>query len=286
MLKERVILSQIDEPYPLGAYEADRAEFWHLRDIIARFDFESEHWVSGTTAIAYANAIENLGVSSREKLYDDILEDVQNRVNSARSLIAFVIFEQHPRIVSRAVKDYLVNRQCDIADEFAGVQEIVGILAHGEAANKGAILAGLIGVCDRRINAVARIARRLLTPSEIKSFSRVHTGQLNAAKIEFCLEWLVELSQEESRQGAADIATALMLMVVHDENGVVEDIREVDYVGFKSTKFSETKSFESYYAEVLPILRYLGNCEGLKCKVAKVIDMWDDHKAKATSLRG
>lgn len=286
MLNQNVITGDFGaKTYAPAAYEPADADVWALRETVARFDFENESWAQGATARAYRSGMRNLAVSVREQLYDEVLEGVERRESSARALVAFIIFEQHPRIVSRAVRDYVVHRQCDISDEFAGVQEVVGILADPETANKGAVLAGLVSVCDRRVNAVARIARRLLTPADVRNFSRVQSDTMNASTVEFCLEWLVELSQNYCRYSVADLACALMLMVVHDEHGVVEDLREVKYVGFKNTKFSETKKFESYYAEVLPILEYLKKCPGLEFQISKVIDLWASHREKARALR-
>lgn len=286
MLNQNIIAGQFGtENFAPAAFEADHADIWMLRDAIVRFDFETESFSSGVTARCYRQAISEMPVGTREELYEEVLESVERRETAAKALVPFIVFELHPRIVARAVRDYLANRQCDISDEFAGVQEVVGIMAHDDTANKGAILAGLVSICDRRINAVARIARRLLSTSDVRDFSRVQSGVINASTVEFCLEWLVELSQNYCRYSVADLACALMLMVVHDEHGVVEDAREVNYVGFKKTTFRESKNFESYYAEILPILGYLKKCEGLEFQIAKVIDLWDAHQQKARALR-
>ena len=256
-----------------------------LRYRITHFDLDNEDWGSGTTARLYKCYSVTLPLQDREQLYLQILEDVVKGKVGTTSLLAFAIFEPHMKIACKAVRDYLAYRTCNIEDEFAGVHEVVGILANIETANKGAVLAGLVSVGDRRINAVARAARHLLSADDVKSFSRVQNGQMRTSSVEFCLDWLTELNQHYCKDAVCNIASALMLMVVHDEQGVVEDLSEINYIGFKTTKVLQTQTFESYYSEILPILNYLKNCDRFESAISMVIELWDGHKAKARLLR-
>jgi hypothetical protein len=74
-------------------------------------------------------------------------------------------------------------------------------------------------------------------------------------------------------------------MIVHDERGIIEDLSEIEYVKFRKSKILQTKTFESYYSEIRPILNYLQNCEGFESIIGKVIEMWDGHQAKARLLQ-
>lgn len=258
-----------------------------LTALITDFDFQLDDLIDGATATAYRHLLETSGVIAREELYEYLLSGIAARCIDAKSLLAFVIFEPHRRLAARAVQDFLACRQCDVIDEFAGVREVMRALAEPGTANRGAVLAGLVLVCDRRINAIARTARSLLSPSDIRDFSRVQLTTIQRCNVEFCLDWLVELTQNYARGPVEDLACALMLMVVHDEHGVVEDESEIDYlVGFNSTRVRQFASFESYYEEVLPILHYLRSFESFEAPVSSVIDCWEGHREAARQLRG
>ena len=71
----------------------------------------------------------------------------------------------------------------------------------------------------------------------------------------------------------------------HDERGEIEDISEIDYVGFKKTKILQIKTFESYYDEIRPIFNYLQQCDCFEAIIGKVIEIWEAHRAKAHVLR-
>ncbi|MFT4713885.1 MAG: hypothetical protein ACI8W1_002379 [Candidatus Azotimanducaceae bacterium] len=214
-----------------------------------------------------------------------VLDDVIRGVTSSASLMPFIIFESHMKLSSRAVGDFLANRNCNFDDEFEGVHQIIGVLANVHTVNKGAVLAGLVGVGDRRINAVARAARHLLTSDDVRSFSRFHIDKVRSSSVEFCLDWLIELKYGRDKAAVSNLGCALMLMVFYDDQGLVEDLSEINYIGFKNTKVLQTKTFESYFCEILPILKYLKKCEGFETVIEMVICSWIDHENRAKEFR-
>ncbi len=253
--------------------------------LVSHFDLDSEDWGTGSTAVGYRGLLESMSVKERQRLYELVLDDVIKGSAATTSLLAFAVFEPHLKIVCNAVRDYVTHRSCNIEDEFAGVHEVVGVLANPHTVNKGAVLAGLVSIGDRRINAVARTARHLLSPSDIQSFSRVQETVMRTSTVEFCLDWLLELNQHYCREAVTNVACALLLMVVHDEQGIVEDLSEINYVGFKTTEVLQTQDFESYYSEISPILNYLKKCEKFRSVMMMVIDAWDGHRLAAAQLR-
>ena len=268
-----------------AAAEAQKENTTSLHKEIARFDFTKKEWSAGEIALLYKQHLAEADVPDRENLYVEILDAVIQGVVSSASLLPFVIFEPDRKLVSQAVCDFLTHRNCHLDDEFAGVHEVVEILVSNHAVNKGAILAGLVAVGDRRVNAVARAARHLLTAEDIRSFSRYHINRIRSSSVEFCLDWLIELNQGTDRLVIADLGCALMLMVFHDEQGLVEDLSEINYVGFKNTKVLQTKTFERYFSEIMPTLEYLKSCEGFETVIQAVIDAWQGHESKAAKLR-
>ena len=268
-----------------GENWAEEQELHTLYNKISRFDFSNESCDKGRTASLYKSHLALTDVADREELYERVLADVVRGTSSSASLLAFVIFEPHMKLVPRAVGDFLANRNCTLDDEFEGVHQVIDVLANEHTVNKGAVLAGLVAVGDRRINAVARAARSLLTDDDIRSFSRFQINKLRSSSVEFCLDWLIELNQGHSKTAVSDLGCALMLMVFHDEQGFVEDLSEINYIGSKNIKILQTKTFESYFCEILPILKYLKKCEGFETVIEMVINAWVDHEAKAKELR-
>jgi len=257
-----------------------------LRSFIHKFDFRAEEWSTCETVQAYRELVQRLSTTSRESIYDEVLTNVKLRRINARSLFCFVVFEPHPRLVAKAVQDYLIYRQFDLADEFAGVREVVRALVNGHAVNRGAVLAGLVLIGDRRVNAIARSLRDSLSAADVRDFSRVQLTSIQGRAVEFCLDWLVELTKEFKRSAVEDLACGLNLMAIYDESGLVVGETENDsLVGLASTRDCTLEKFEDYYAEVTPILKYLQQFEGFESPVASIIECWDSHKEEARRLR-
>ena len=244
-----------------------------------------EDWKNGITQAMYNNFLSTLTVKDREAMYQDVLKAVLSDSLGIKCLLVFAVFDPHRKLVCAAVNDYLANQEPDIDDEYAGVHDLIEILAESGTANRGAILAALVSVGDSRINAIARASRHLLSSYDMRNFSVVNMPEIRSSSVEFCLDWLVELNQSEHKEYAKDIARALMLMVFHDERGVIEDISEIEYVKFRKSKILQTRTFESYYSEIRPILNYLQKCDGFESIIGKVIEMWDGHRVKARLLR-
>ena len=256
-----------------------------LLGLIQNFDFRAEDWLEGETALAYSQALEYLPFTSREAIYDEVLASVKAHRIEAKALFCFIIFEPHRRLVAQAVQDYLVYRQCDLVDEFAGVEEVISAVVDGNTANRGAVLAGLVLMGDRRINALARSARRSLSLADIRDFSRVQLTAIQGNTVEFYVDWLIELTREFRRSAVEDLTCGLMLMALHDEKGMVTRETEVDHlVGFDSPR-ARLDIFERYYAEIAPILTYLQQFEGFDTPIASTIDCWESHKNEAQRLR-
>lgn len=247
--------------------------------------FQLEDWQNGITQTRYNDFISTLTVKDRESLYQDVLREVLSGPLDVKCLLVFAGFDPHRKLVCAAVKDYLANRKPDIEHEYAAVNDLIDVLADNSTANRGAILAGLVSVGDPRINSIARASRHLLSSDDIRSFSAVHMLEIRSSSVEFCLDWLIELNHRKQKEYANDIASALMLMVVHDERGVIEDLSEIEYVKFRKSKILQTKTFESYYCEIRPVLDYLHKCDGFESLIGKVIEMWDGHQVQARLLR-
>lgn len=285
MMDHQAVQARISRPRECfdGVESADTGSLLRL---ISGFDFTSEDWEKGPTAAAYRQSLETLPVTSREALYEEVLSEIDAHRVQPRSLFAFIILEPHPRLAAKAVRDFLGRRQCELAEEFAGVSELIAVITSPAVANRGAALAGLVLVGDRRINAIARAARGFLSPSDIRNFSRVQTTTIQCCTVEFCLDWLIELTQKYVRSAVDDLACALTLMAAHDEQGLVEDESESDYlVKFNATRVRRFETFENYFEEIMPVLTYLRGFEGFESAVSSVVAAWEAHRDEARQLR-
>jgi hypothetical protein len=247
--------------------------------------FQRQEWEDGISRAKYSGFLSTLSVIEREELYDDVLDHALSGDLSAKCLLVFISFDPHPRLVCKATRNFLQCRISETEDELAGVDELVNVIADNDTTNRGAVLAGLVSFGDRRINAVARAARRPFSGSDVKNFSRVSLPELRSSSVEFCLDWLIELSQNYCKDHVYDIALVLMLIVDQDKHGIVEDLSETEFQQSVKTRTFQVKTFERYYSEIRPILAYLQKCDGFESIIGQVIEVWDRHRAETHVLR-
>jgi hypothetical protein len=136
--------------------------------------FRLEDWKGGITQDKYNDFVSTLSVMDRESLYQDVLKAILSGLLGAKCLLVFAGFDPHRKLVTASVKEYLASQNPDIDDEYGCVHDLIEILAESRTANRGAILAGLVSVGDRKINALARASRHLLSSYDIRNLSAVH----------------------------------------------------------------------------------------------------------------
>lgn len=246
---------------------------------IEHFDFERESLHDGRTATTYARFLSQCSLQDRETVYNSVADRVARGEVQPTALLAFAAFERYRLLVSRAARDYLRYRPYEVRDEYAGLDEILSIIQHDATRNRGALLAGLISIGDSRVNAVARTVRSRLTSSDIRDFSRVQYSRMLAPTIEFCLDWIAEITTTQDAQVVSDLACALMLMAVHDENGVVDLPANDMEIGFW-TRTRKSLPFGTYYDRVKPLMKRLSAVAGCREPMASLIEVWDQHRHK------
>lgn len=257
------------------------SERWMAQTAIEQFDFQGESLHDGPTAVTYRRFVKACCVQDREAVYNAVVERIAHGDVKPSSLLAFAAFERYRLLVSRAARDYLRYRPYEIRDEFAGVDEILSIIVHEATKNRGALLAGLVSVGDRRVNAVARTVRSRLNKADIRDFSRVQHPRMLGLTVEFCLDWIAELRDTRDYQVVSDLACALMLMAVHDEHGVVELPANDEEIGFW-TRARTSLPFSTYYDSVKPLMMQLGTLAGFHNPMTNLMEIWDQHRHKIT----
>jgi hypothetical protein len=214
-------------------------------------------------------------LATRQQRYREVLSEVKSNRMSVDSLIAFIKDEPHPALITVAVRDYLRLHPCEVGEEMAPVSRLCGFLKDPSTLNRGAVLAGLVLLGDRRVNTVLRTFRRDFNPAEIRSFSRVHGVAIKAETVIFYLDWLTELAGHDTPHCViADLCCGLMLMIVHDEYRLVEELE--DSVGFSG---SETRRvpFAAFLTKTMPLFHSLvDRLPG--SQMQQVMRLWNRHR--------
>ena len=221
----------------------------------------------------------------RKHFYRLLVTEISENRASPDLLLNFVRFEPNLKLVQQATRDYLTQKQCSALEEFDGVKQIVELFEQNQLSNTGAVLAGLLSMNDRRINAVIRTLRTRLSLADIREFSRIHPPELHAASIEFYLDWSLELQQKKESQRFNLVCSALKLMVLHDEYGSVFDYSEHACIGFKNSNPAFATRFEDYLSRIRPMLSALGKMATCRDIATSMVKAWEGHCAIAPALR-
>lgn len=235
----------------------------------------------------YTELVASVSWRKRVQLYRTILDQVRDHRWGQNVLLTFIYYEPHHRLVARAVKDYLEISFLMSLDPLQVVSKLMRVVSKKIAVNSGAVLAGVVQIGDRRFNGIARIARRTLDKSEIRDFSRTHFSSICAPAVEFCIDWMAELMHADDDASYNYVATSMMLVVFHDQTGVVRD-----YAGESGAYMTPGveiqpvyQNFEDYFREVSPVFEGIRASDGDSPMVNKLINMWKDHCEDAHELR-
>lgn len=252
---------------------------------LSKFDF-----TAGTSGYQRAYGTSDLFASDtssvdRRRVYNLLLADVKNHLLPARVLLAYVLFEPNIKLARNATHDYVRYRGCYIPGEFQAVADIVQLVRQGQVENRGAVLAGLVSLKDRRVNAIVRMLRRELSPSDIRDFGRAQEGELCRASVEFCMDWLSELVAAREQESINVICSVLVLMVFHEEQGLVKDYRDGQRVGFSQLPGYRSEKFEAYFERLEPVLERLRDASVQQSTINAVIESWRDHCVSSRRLR-
>ncbi len=204
-------------------------------------------------------------------------------VNSGRahadSLLPFIRFEENAQLAIKAVQNYMTRHPCHLDDEMRPLLTVHEILLDPSTRNRGAVLAGLVRMGDRRINAVTRSLLPQFSPNDIRNFTRVHATTIKAEAVYFYHDWL----RMSSASGApacviADLCCGLMLMVVYDEYRLVEESLD-DPVGFRLDQRKDCRiPYATFLTRVMPRFKSLAELKGCEYHMKQVITLWERHR--------
>lgn len=221
----------------------------------------------------------------RRQYYNLLRKKLEANGISTAWLTHYIKWEPNYKLVQSAVRDFVRYSGCNALDEFKGVRQILALHASGELENPGAVLAGLLSIGDRRINAILRLSRSSLSVQDVHEFTRIHEPSLNAATVEYYIDWLTELDRMADKRRFQLVCSALHLAVLHDENGWVHDRDEAQQIGFRDV-FSPLKiAFEDYLPAVEKALSCIRGPKGCEEAVRATLLAWQLHAEVARELR-
>jgi hypothetical protein len=221
----------------------------------------------------------------RKQLYEQLYAMLQQNSVSASWLQHFIRWEPNFRLVQRATRDYVYHRSCNVLEEFRGVQEIITLYEQQMLTSPGAVLAGLLSIGDRRINAVVRVFRVDLSLPDVREFTRIHEPQLSAPTIEFYLNWMHELTAKKDAKKFDLVCSKLHQMVLHDESGQVSDADETSRVGFRGPFKTLLVPFEDYLLRVEGVLLSSHSHAEFSKVYQPMLNAWRSHAQRASELR-
>jgi hypothetical protein len=234
---------------------------------------------------AFRDFLQTSNIRQRKQLYQWVICKIKRNQVSAKHLLKFVRWEPNLKLVQRTTRDYLTLRNCAVLDEFEGVREIVELLENNQLEKPGAVVAGMLSIGDRRINAVVRMLRTRLSVTDIRELSRIHPPQLHGPSIEFYIDWLFELQMREDSQRFNWVCAALNLMVLHDEYGCVSEQADDSQIGLRQSKPLALISFEDYLPRLESSFKSLGSLGECHSATQAMITAWKDHAQIAQELR-
>ena len=223
----------------------------------------------------YQDWAQTVKLSDRQTLVNKIANKIALGELVPRTLLVVIAGESHGAIIQLACSTYLKSVPCDVSDEFGAARDIMELVQENRAQNRGAVLAALVGLGDRRIHGCMRVLRRSLNTDEVRQFSRCVPPLMKANHIEFCLEWLIQAYHEKApRSMITSLTCSLMLVVVKDDSGIVEDADAG--VGFTVPGDVVSISRSALASDIVRRLHALKEGRDVDYEIDKVIHMWEN----------
>ena len=203
---------------------------------------------------------------------------------SIKEALRYVEGEPNFQLARQASHDLVRYSPCDALDEFHIVLLLIERYRQNRLANAGAVLAGLLDLGERRINAVLRSSRKTMTRKEMHEFTRIHGSEIQASTVEFYLEWLLELTPGRDRERLRLVASSLMLMLLNDTTGWVVDQHDTVQVGARGAFSPVRRRFEDYLPTVEKVLSKILEKRD-EPEIVQALSAWRLHVEKARTLR-
>ena len=195
------------------------------------------------------------------------------------ALLVVIACEEHGSVVEQAVVEYLQHVPCHVDDELGAMRDVIELVQTAPVANRGAVVAALVGIGDRRINGVMRIVRRVLNVDEVRQFSRCVPALMKANHVEFCLDWLIQAYREGApRPVLTSLTCTLMLVAIKDDLGIVEEEASPG-VGFSVRGELVLRSREGFSRELVSRLSRLKDGRDVDYEIDKVIHLWQNDES-------
>ena len=227
------------------------------------FGLSEDHALLEPLQGLYRQVTNRLDLDIRHSMYRNMTDKIEKNECNASALLPFVLVDDNAGLVSTAALDYPMFRRVTTEDPLAGVRDIIDSIEQGLVANRGAVIAGLLSLGDRRVCRLLWELKDALSPEEIDTVATVRSTFCMAGTVEFFIDWLEELEGgfEDARFGA--IASGLVMArrraqmeAVFDAERNFPDGRDVEPIELK-----ESWTIDEYAQHIAPRLRKLADEE-------------------------
>jgi len=215
-------------------------------------------------------------LSTREALYEQILEGVAARTLSVNALLPFLLEENSRELVSRSALDYLHLRPVEAGDELAGATEILRFVEHDHAQNGGALLGGLVLTGEKAVHDLVLNAYPIFNKKRwIDELARVTSGFTYSDTFELYLTWLEKLNADREDELFGSLAAGLVNTVrAHRTGEVITVKRTLGCSDDNSLEIIERVPIHRHFEQILPRLNSLRVNENPPGIMDQVIYLW------------
>ncbi|XOV86636.1 MAG: hypothetical protein ACFHX7_16905 [Pseudomonadota bacterium] len=192
-----------------------------------------------TIEIIYRAFMESVDDESRKLVFLCVVKEVESGGLGAEALLPFCQCETNHHLVNDAVRAFLQHKRGTLEQPMLATAILLDLLAERKFRNVGAAFAGMVCFGDRRVCAVLRTVRDRVAVADTRAFARAVSNPLFLPSIEFCIDWLVDLTDDRNFEKAVHVSSAIASMVVNDSTLLVHQRQS----HFGPYCFSQSQSF-------------------------------------------
>lgn len=250
---------ELEDVIPGEVPRSVRSLFFNLKRL-EEPEFGAE--IEDTLGIVYQAFMSEVDDKERQRIFLFVVQKIECGELPSAAMLPFITYETNHHLVKKAVEAYLQTRRGTLDDPVLAVREILDLMVSDLLANRGAAFAGLVCFGDRGVCAVLRTIRGQLALSDVRAFSHAVAGPLHRSTIEFCVDWIVDVADEDRYDIAIQVATALASLVVNDSILKVHESRfNFGPNAFVSSRHYPDATLQDVLADLRPILDYLSRLE-------------------------
>ena len=201
---------------------------------------------------------------------------IEQGQTEAFALLPVIVFEEEENLVATAAIDYASLRAPYGGEPLTAVHELLSVIDMPQAGSSEGIFAGLLQLGDRRVCDLLGGVKHQLDRHQVKTLSRIFTGSIWAAVVDFYLDWLDELVGDTDDGKFGSVCAALHRMPREAREPVVrESVRQFPVTpGQPSGNWKQVWTLSEYAELIRPRLQAVAEREEEPRIVPVVLESW------------